>query len=130
MSKDWNLNLKLFKIALGLSVMFLSSCGKVKNSSSGDATTYGSNVAGSTTFKAANAVLSTHCFSCHGGWSSYGEQDYVTNALVIASDPANSPLYTRTRGNDSGTGRDDMPLGRPDLSFDEVKALKDWILSM
>ncbi len=129
MSKNWNLNIKTFKVTVGLSVMLLSGCGKVKNSSSGDAATYGSNVVGSVTFKAAHPVLSKHCFSCHGGWAAYSEDDYVTNSLVERANPDNSSLYTRTRGNDVG-GRQDMPIGRPDLSFDEIKALKDWILSM
>ena len=116
----------MFSVVL---VAFLSSCVKVKNSSSGDFNLYGSGVSGSTNFLQARAVLATHCLSCHGEWSNFFEQDYKNSARVLAANPSGSTLYTKIRGNDAGV-EGNMPENRPDLSYEDIKKIKDWILSM
>lgn len=128
MSKNWNFKFFSIFFCLGL-VALSSSCGKVKNSSSGDFNLYGSGVSGSTNFLQARAVLATHCLSCHAEWSNFSEQDYISNSRVTAGNPSSSTLYTKIRGNDAGV-EGNMPENRPDLSYDDIKKIKDWILSI
>lgn len=114
---------------LSLALIFLSSCGKVKNSSTSDLSLYGSGVSGSSVFLAARGVLATHCLECHADWANYSEADYTSKFLVVKSDPAGSPLYTKIRGNDAGI-EGNMPENRPDLGYEDLKKIKDWITSL
>lgn len=103
----------------------LSSCGKVKNSSSSDS---GSTV-GTAEFVSAMDVVSSKCLSCHSSWTGYSAEDYVKNGLVFKGSPANSSLFTRIRGNTAGQAGD-MPPGQPNLSVTEISEIKTWISSL
>lgn len=104
---------------------FLLSCGKVKNSSSGD----GGAVVGTAEFVSAMEVIQTKCLSCHSSWGAYKTDDFVKKGLVFKGSPANSALYTRIRGNDVGVAGD-MPTGQPNISLVEMRAIKEWISSL
>lgn len=130
MFKNWKLKNRTFETALiGAFVLLFSSCGKVKNSSSGDFNLYGSGVSGSTAFLSARGVLANNCLGCHSEWSNYTEQDFVSTFRVVRSSPKDSPLYTSIRGNDAGVNGN-MPQNRPDLSFEDLMKIKNWITSM
>lgn len=120
--KSQNLNI--------ISVIFIlfaaSACGKLQNSSSSDANLYGSSVSGSTNFLQARAILANKCFSCHAEWSGYDEAQYVSTGRVSSGSPSNSSLYTRIRGNDTGTAGD-MPLTGANLTTEEMTLIKTWI---
>lgn len=109
-------------ISIGLSLL---SCGKVKNSSSGDAGAF----VGTSEFVSAMEIISTKCMSCHPGWTGYTADTFVKKGLVFKGSPANSILYTRIRGNDIGQAGD-MPPGQPNLSVSELREIKSWINSM
>lgn len=118
------------KISLLIVVNFISlSCGKVRTSSSSDIYIYGSGVTGSANFLSARGVLATQCMGCHVEWGNYSEQDYRNRYLVIQGSPVNSLIYYRIRGNDVGVNGD-MPIGGSNISFDDMKKIKDWITLM
>lgn len=114
------------KFAYLLSILALSSCGRLQNSNSNDANVYGSSVAGSVNFVSARTILSNKCFSCHAGWSAYTESQYVSVGLVVAGSTTNSSLYNRIRGNDTGKAGD-MPVSGSNLTSEELKTMKTWI---
>jgi len=89
-------------------------------------------------FENAKALMSMHCFKCHGvnaragdfvSLDENGYQSYITDAgekLVIAGDPLNSELYFRLK---EIFADGDMP-GRTSnraLTVDEADVLKTWI---
>ena len=116
------------KTSLGLFFLLLIfGCGKVKNSSSSDA----ASATGTEEFVSAATVLREKCATCHQhtAWSSYSETDFVSKKLVTKKSPANSELYTRIRGNDTGIAGD-MPEGQSNLSQTEMTAIKTWINSI
>lgn len=94
-----------------------------------DAGLYGSDVTGSTAFQTARTIMANQCFTCHGDWAAFAETDFVTSGRVVAGDPNGSLLYTKIRGNDSGTAGD-MPLGKSDLTAEEIASIKSWIAGM
>lgn len=124
------IHIHLFKNVMTLLVLIFSSfnisCGKVRNSSSNDASIYGSSVTGSANFLEARTVLAASCFSCHSNWASYNENQFVSANLVRANSLLNSSLYTRIRGNDTGVAGD-MPQSNPNLSNDDMAKIKQWI---
>ncbi len=113
-----------------VAVVLLVGCGKVRNSSTNDPNVYGSGVTGSASFLSARGVLAINCMSCHANWSSYSEQDYRNKFLVVQGDPVNSLIYYRIRGNDVGIPGDMPDGGRPNLSTEDMKKIKDWIATM
>ncbi len=124
------LPIHLFKKIMPLLFMnflvFNFGCGKVRNSSSNDASIYGSSVTGSANFLEARTVLAASCFSCHSNWANYNESQFVSANLVRANSLLNSSLYTRIRGNDTGIAGD-MPQSNPNLSNDDMAKIKQWI---
>ncbi len=84
---------------------------------------------GSSEFTEAMDVLRNKCLTCHSGWAAYDAAEYVKKGLVFKGSPANSTLYTRIRGNAAGVAGD-MPVGQPNLSIGNIKAIKAWIESL
>ena len=112
-------------LLIGISCIVFLGCGKVRNSSSAD----GGSVAGTSEFVSAIEVISTKCLSCHSNWSNYSADEYVKKGLVFKGSPANSILYNRIRGNDTGVAGD-MPTGQPNIALSEMRIIKDWIESL
>lgn len=121
--------MRKLKIFMLMSFVFISSCGKVKTSSSNDVYMYGAGVSGSSNFLNARGVLATQCMTCHSQWGNYTEQDFISNFLVIRGSPVGSLLYYRIRGNDVGIAGD-MPIGATNMSNEDMKKVKDWITQM
>lgn len=120
LSYKWMRNVILVVIWLTL-----ISCGKVRNSSSAD----GSTTVGSAEFVLAKDVISSKCLSCHSEWTAYSEDDFSKYGLIFKGSPANSQLYIRIRGNDSGQAGD-MPIGQPNVSVSQIQEIKAWIESL
>jgi uncharacterized membrane protein len=120
-----NLFMKKLLFAI-LQIFIFSSCGKLQNSNTSDASLYGSAISGTSNFQSARTILSNKCFSCHANWSAYTETQYVSAGLVVAGSTTGSTLYTRIRGNDTGTAGD-MPISGANLTTDEVTTMKTWI---
>ena len=98
-------------------------------------------------------IFDTRCTSCHSGdytagalnlseGKSYGQLvnralqfDAANNILVIPADPDNSFLLKKLTGTDLGTINDSdykgqqMPLGGPYLSDDEIALIRQWIVA-
>lgn len=110
-----------------VSIVFLSSCGKVNTSSSNDKTLYGSSTVTTSNFTAAKAVLSQNCFQCHD-WATYAESDFSAQALVIPDSAVSSRLYQKLKGNDSGTTGNMPPSGA--LTSDDLIKIRTWINGM
>jgi uncharacterized membrane protein len=107
-------------------ILILSSCGKLQNSNTSDANLYGTTVSGTSNFQNARTILSNKCFSCHANWSGYSETQFVTSGYVVSGSTTESILYTRIRGNDTGTAGD-MPVSGSNLTTDEIATMKAWI---
>jgi uncharacterized membrane protein len=108
--------------------IFSAGCGKPYNSSTADALKYGSNVAGSANFQLARQVMLNSCFTCHGAWANWSEADFVSTGHVVARSPADSMIYYRLIGNDTGNPGD-MPQNGA-LSTEDLNTIKTWILGM
>ncbi|MEK6772314.1 MAG: hypothetical protein AABY64_00105 [Bdellovibrionota bacterium] len=117
-------------IALLIAAITLFGCGKVYTSSTNDLNVYGSGVTGTSVFLNARAVLAVNCMNCHSNWGAYTQQDYIDKFLVIRASPADSIVYSRLRGNDIGIAGDMPAGGRPNLTSEEMKKIKDWISSI
>jgi uncharacterized membrane protein len=120
----------------GLATLTLLSplaCGKVYNSSTYDATIYGS-ASGSVKFLAAKEIIKTSCANCHThashqAWAGMSEQDFITQGLVLAGDLSGSTLYTKILGNRTSTPGN-MPDGGTPLTATELTTIEDWILGI
>lgn len=108
-------------------------CGKVYNSSTYDATTYGS-ATGSAQFLAAQAIIKENCASCHTrpshqAWAGLSEADYISQGLVKAGSLTGSMLYTKILGNSTGIAGN-MPDGGTPLTADQLTTIETWILNI
>lgn len=112
-------------------LLTLGGCGKIINSSSQDRALYNpSQITGSAEFTAATAIINSKCASCHGSFSSYSEADFIANGLVVAQNPASSPIYYRNQGATSGPGPQDMPNSGTALTAEELQTVTIWINSI
>ncbi|RYZ68943.1 MAG: cytochrome c [Proteobacteria bacterium] len=107
------------------------ACGKVYNSSTYDASTYGS-ADGSANFLAAKSVIKTACANCHTrpshqSWAGMSEKEFIAQALIKPGSLAASSLYTKIQGN-----RTNIPGNMPDggslLTGAELDKMEAWIL--
>ncbi len=108
-------------------------CGKVYNSSTYDAATYGS-ATGSAKFLAAKQIINTSCASCHTrashqAWAGMSEQDFITQGLVKVGNLSGSTIYTKILGNRTSTPGN-MPDGGTPLTATELTTIEDWILGI
>ncbi|MBC7371656.1 MAG: cytochrome c [Bdellovibrionaceae bacterium] len=106
-------------------------CGKVYNSSTYDASTYGS-ANGSANFLAAQAVIKTSCASCHTrpshqAWGGLSEKDFIAQGLIKPASLANSTLYTKIQGNRT-TVPGNMPDGGSLLTGADLDKMEAWIM--
>lgn len=109
------------------------ACGKVYNSSTYDATAYGS-ADGSPQFLAAQAIIKTSCAGCHTrpshqAWAGMNEQDYINQGLIKPGNLSGSTLYTKILGNRTSTPGN-MPDGGTPLTANELTTLENWILNI
>ncbi|HEY8270325.1 MAG TPA: hypothetical protein VIG33_05510 [Pseudobdellovibrionaceae bacterium] len=109
------------------------ACGKIYNSSTYDATTYGASD-GSVKFLAAKEIIKTNCATCHTrashqAWAGMNEQDFISQGLVVAGNFSGSLLYTKIQGNRTSTPGN-MPEGGTLLSGAELTVIEDWILGI
>jgi mono/diheme cytochrome c family protein len=116
-----------------LSLLAPLGCGKVYNSSTYDAKTYGS-ADGSAQFLAAQAIIKSNCASCHTrpshqAWAGYSENDYINQGLIKAGNLSGSTLYTKILGNRTSTPGN-MPDGGTPLTSDQLTAIENWILNI
>lgn len=107
-------------------------CGKVYNSSTYDASTYGS-ADGSPAFLAAKEIIKVSCADCHTrpshqAWAGMSEKQFIDQNLIIPGNLAGSVLYTKTRGNRTSIPGN-MPDGGTDLTSAELDAMEAWILN-
>ncbi|MBK9323588.1 MAG: hypothetical protein IPM97_11715 [Bdellovibrionaceae bacterium] len=121
--------------AVTLMLLFLGpiGCGKVYNSSTYDASTYGS-ADGSAQFLAAKTIIKNSCANCHTrpsheAWSGMSEKDFISKGLVAAGNLAGSSLYTKIQGNRTSTPGN-MPDGGSLLTGSELDTLESWILNI
>lgn len=125
---------KLIPAALTtLAMLAPLGCGKVYNSSTYDATTYGS-ADGSAQFLAAQAIIKANCASCHTrpshqAWAGMSEKDYITQGLIKAGNLTGSTLYTKIQGNRTSTPGN-MPDGGTPLTSDQLTTIENWILNI
>jgi uncharacterized membrane protein len=109
------------------------ACGKVYNSSSYDASTYGS-ASGSAKFLAAKQIITASCANCHTrashqAWAGMSEQEFITQGLVTVGNLSGSTLYTKILGNRTTTAGN-MPDGGTPLTSSEITTIEDWILGI
>ncbi len=109
------------------------ACGKVYNSSTYDASTYGS-ADGTPQFLAAKTIIKNSCASCHTrpsheAWAGMSEKDFLTQGLIKAGNLAGSSLYTKIQGNRTSTPGN-MPDGGSLLTGAELDTLENWILNI
>ncbi len=125
---------KLVPAALtALAMLTPLGCGKVYNSSTYDATTYGS-ADGSPQFLAAQVVIKENCASCHTrpshqAWAGMSEKDYISQGLIKAGNLTGSTLYTKILGNRTSTPGN-MPDGGTPLTADQLTTIENWILNI
>lgn len=106
-------------------------CGKVYNSSTYDASTYGS-ADGSATFLAAKATINTSCANCHTrpshqAWSGMSEKEFIAQGLIKPGNLAASSLYTKIQGNRTMISGN-MPAGGSLLTGAELDKMEAWIM--
>ena len=113
-----------------LSILLLSACGcgqmNALNSVAGDAGKY--SLDGSPQFLAARSLMAEKCASCHSGFVSRSEEEWLSAppVLVQASSPSTSELYLRLKNNGIDETNADMPSGDT-LSTQEAAVIRDWI---
>ncbi len=109
--------------------LFLFSCGRIKNSSSADESTYSPRAAGSPQHEAAIAIISAKCAECHGEWLTKSDAEFVSLGLLVPQNPTASSIYYR---NTLGPGpKNNMPDGgRPAMTTSELQTISDWINSV
>lgn len=108
-------------------------CGKIYNSSSYDATSYGT-ADGTAEFLAAKEIIKTSCTNCHTrpshqAWAGMSEADFISQGLVTAGSLEGSSLYTKILGNRTTTPGN-MPEGGTPLTGAELTTLETWILNI
>jgi mono/diheme cytochrome c family protein len=109
------------------------ACGKVYNSSSYDASTYGA-ADGTAQFLAAKDIIKTNCASCHTrpshqAWAGFSEKDFISQNLIKAGNLAGSLLYTKIQGNRTATPGN-MPDGGTLLTTAQIITIENWILNI
>ena len=72
----------------------LFACMQTENSSSGDAQAYGAAAAGSPELEAVRGVFKTSCATCHPGYPTMTDAQFVAQGLVTAADPDNSKIFS------------------------------------
>lgn len=111
-----------------LSILLVSACGcgqmNALNSVAGDAGKY--SLDGSPQFLAARSLMAEKCSSCHSGFVSQSEAEWLSSGLVQASSPSTSELYLRLKSNGISGSDQDMPPGDT-LSSTEAAVISDWI---
>lgn len=114
---------------------FLSplACGKIYNSSSYDATSYGS-ADGTPAFLAAKQIIKASCTNCHTrpshvAWAGMSEDDFISQGLVLPGSLEGSSLYTKILGNRTSIPGN-MPDGGAPLTSAELTTLENWILNI
>ncbi|WP_413290796.1 hypothetical protein [Bdellovibrio sp. HCB337] len=123
-------------LSVGLTAIALLApigCGKVYNSSSYDATTYGVST-GSAQFLAAKEIIVAKCASCHtrpshAAWAGTSEEEYISQGLIKAQDLEGSVLYTKIQGNRTAIAGN-MPFGGTPLTDAELDTMEAWINSI
>jgi len=108
-------------------------CGKVYNSSTYDATSYGS-ADGSPQFLAAQAIIKADCAACHTrpshqAWAGMSEADYINQGLIKPGNLSGSSLYTKILGNRTSIPGN-MPDGGTPLTAEELTTIENWILNI
>ena len=108
-------------------------CGKVYNSSTYDAFTYGS-AGGTAQFLAAKDIIKNNCATCHThpshqAWAGMSEKDFITQNYVVAGNLAGSQLYTKIQGNRTGIAGN-MPEGGTPLTSAQLDTMEAWILNI
>lgn len=128
------MNHKLFAIGTTtLALLASMGCGKVYNSDTYDATTYG-NSTGTPQFLAAKEIIVAKCASCHtrpshAAWAGTDEAGFISQGLIKAQDLAGSMLYTKIQGNRTGIAGN-MPFGGTPLTDAELDTMEAWIMSI
>lgn len=123
-------------LAAGLTTLTLLTplaCGKVYNSSSYDASIYGT-ADGTAQFLAAKAIITASCANCHTrsshqAWAGMDESTFVTQGLIVGGSLVNSSLYTKIQGNRTAIPGN-MPDGGTLLTSSELDTIEAWILSV
>lgn len=128
MKKILTAGLMLFTLSVPL------ACGKVYNSSSYDASTYGRTTGGTDQFVAAKAIITESCANCHTrtshqAWAGMSEEDFVSQNLITGGSLENSVLYTKIQGNRTSTPGN-MPEGGSLLTSEQLDTLEAWIMSV
>lgn len=108
-------------------------CGKVYNSSSYDATIYGS-ADGSAEFLAAQVIITSKCANCHTrpshqAWAGMTEAEFISSGYIKAQDLAGSSLYTKILGNRTSIQGNMPTVGTP-LTSAELDTMEAWIMSI
>ncbi|NDD91564.1 hypothetical protein EBZ37_05710 [bacterium] len=121
------MNLRAASFVLLLACL-VSSCGKLNtlNSVSSDA----SLVSGSEKFKAFKTFFASKCNECHESWSSFTEEEWVSQGYVVAGSSSSSTLFLRLKNNGIAGSAQDMPDSSETNSDSEVAVVRDWIDSL
>lgn len=127
------MNKVLAAALMSLALLTPLACGKVYNSSTYDASTYGT-ADGTAQFLAAKAIINTSCASCHTrpsheAWAGMDEAAFVSQGLIKGGSLENSVLYTKIQGNRTAIPGN-MPDGGTLLTSAELDTLEAWILSV
>ena len=111
-----------------VAILMTSACGcgqmNALNSVAGDAGKY--SLDGSPQFLAARSLMAEKCSSCHSGFVSQSEAEWLSSGLVKASSPSTSELYLRLKNNGISGSDQDMPPGES-FSAAEAAVISDWI---
>jgi mono/diheme cytochrome c family protein len=77
-------------------------------------------------FNAARGVMSTYCISCHAGYPSRTEAEWISSNLIVPGDSASSFLVGKIR-NSGVSGAGDMPADGTNLAPAQIQTIRTWI---
>lgn len=103
------------KIIVLFMISFYAVGCQVNNSNSGDDVKFSDGAQG---------IFQNRCSQCHG-YGSYDNARFISEGLVVAGNPAGSPLFSRLRGSAVGGLENMPPTG--DITSDEVALIRTWI---
>jgi mono/diheme cytochrome c family protein len=103
---------------------------QTQNSVSGDAVAYAPvTSSGNASLDAVQAIMRQNCASCHAGFATTSQVEWLANGDVVAGNPGASNLFRHLRGSNTG-GAEDMPLSGGSLTQDQIAAFSTWITNI
>lgn len=85
-------------------------------------------------FSAVKKILRSKCLNCHSSgkmnFNFDSQEKFITEGFVSPGKLNKSSLYYRLKGAGEGIGIENMPVGSINLTAQEMKIIKDWIIAL